>query len=96
MWTSGLIKEQADPIDNYRLLTSRKVTELTCIGRTEIYRLMKEEDFPRPVTLRKRTGHWLESEVKEWIKRRIRARTIPPTLEPSTKTNVNYQSSVGR
>jgi prophage regulatory protein len=50
-----------------RFLSTREVMDVTGMGRTTLWRLEREGEFPRR---RRIVGHrvgWLESEVDEWI-----------------------------
>lgn len=45
----------------------RAVQEATGLGRSTIYRLIKQGRFPKPVhPLNDSTTAWLSSEIKEW------------------------------
>ncbi len=56
-----------------RLLRVKSVLELTGMTESTIYREISRGEFPRPVKLTKRTAAWVESEVAEWITKRIAA-----------------------
>ena len=43
------------------------------LGRSKIYELVADGEFPRPVQLGPRATGWLRSEVEEWIASRPRA-----------------------
>ena len=42
--------------------------------RSRVYQLIEAGEFPKPVKLSQRAVGWLESEVNEWLERRIEAR----------------------
>jgi prophage regulatory protein len=48
------------------LLRIGVVMRLTGLGRSTIYRLMADEQFPTPVRLTRRVVAWRRSEVEEW------------------------------
>jgi prophage regulatory protein len=48
------------------LLRIGAVMRLTGLGRSTIYRLMAEEQFPSPVRLTKRVVAWRRSELEQW------------------------------
>ena len=52
----------------------RRVTEETGLPASTIYRLMSLGDFPRSIPLGGTTVGWVESEVRNWMQERIRAR----------------------
>ena len=55
------------------LLRLAAVMARTGLPRSSIYERMARGDFPRPVSLGKRTVAWLESDVEVWIEARIEA-----------------------
>lgn len=55
----------------YRLLKISEVENLTGKSRTGIY---SDTTFPRPVKIGTRASAWVESEVDEWIAKRIAER----------------------
>lgn len=54
-----------------RILRLPAVIEKTGKPRPSIYRMIKEGVFPKQIKLGERSVGWLESEVDEWIKKRI-------------------------
>ena len=48
------------------------VKNRTGFGRSHIYSLMKQGQFPRQIYLGPNTVAWLESEVSDWMKEQIR------------------------
>ncbi len=46
------------------------VTEVTGVSKSQVYELMKEGKFPRPITLAGNAKGWLSSELEEWIEAR--------------------------
>jgi len=53
---------------NERLIRLPEVQSMTGLNRNLIYEI---EDFPRPVKISTRCSAWVQSEVQEWIKKRI-------------------------
>lgn len=53
------------------LIRLPKVEAATGYKRSTIYRLIKEQKFPAPVSLGARASAWVESEVQDWIAERI-------------------------
>ena len=47
-----------------------EVENLTGLSRSQIYLMMDEDEFPRPVRLGKRAVAWPESKLKEWLESR--------------------------
>ena len=48
------------------------VKKRTGFGRSHIYSLMEQGQFPRQIYLGPNTVAWLESEVSDWMKEQIR------------------------
>ncbi len=58
-----------------RLIRLPEVMNLTGLGRSTIYELMAQGEFPKPVPLGRTSGvAWVESEILQWIWAQIRAR----------------------
>ena len=51
-----------------RLLRLPEVISQTGLNRNSIYQI---EDFPKPIKIGARATAWVQSEVQEWIKKRI-------------------------
>ena len=49
-----------------------KVKQLTGVGRSQIYHLIKQGKFPKQIHIGPKSVAWLDSEVSEWMKERIR------------------------
>lgn len=56
-----------------RLLRRSEVQRLCQIGRSTIYRLIREGLFPAPVRVGPRAVRWPEHELAAWLARRPRA-----------------------
>ena len=57
-----------------RLMRLPGVVQMTGVSRSTIYRWMENGEFPRQVSLGGNTVAWLESDVEDWIHRRISTR----------------------
>ena len=53
-----------------RLLRRRDVEEITGLSRSSIYRLMQEDQFPRPVKVGSSAVRWRESDITAWLESR--------------------------
>jgi len=58
-----------------RILRLPEVVSRTGLPRASIYQQMAQGSFPKPIALSVRSRGWIESEVKDWIEERIRARS---------------------
>ena len=56
------------------LIRRPRVSEKTSLSRSQVYALAKKGLFPKPVKLSEFSVAWIESEVDEWIARRIAER----------------------
>jgi prophage regulatory protein len=50
------------------------VKKIVGLSRSSIYALIKQDDFPKPIHLGGRSVGWLDSEIREWIQKRIASR----------------------
>lgn len=51
----------------------------TGLSRSTIYLRVSQGAFPKPVNLGERAVGWLDSEIQEWLQRRIDARRVGKT-----------------
>ena len=56
-----------------RLLTRQEVQSKCRLGRSSIYRLMRQNRFPIPLVIGLRSVRWLESEIDNYLADRPRA-----------------------
>ncbi|GHC98183.1 helix-turn-helix transcriptional regulator [Novosphingobium pokkalii] len=52
-----------------RLLRIDEVKRRVCLGKTMIYRLIRQQRFPAPYKLSPFAARWSQREVVEWIDR---------------------------
>ena len=57
-----------------RFMRLPEVVQLTGVSRSTIYRWIANGEFPKLIPLGGMTVAWLESDVEDWIHRRIRSR----------------------
>ena len=57
-----------------RLIKINEVMNQTALGRSSVYKYMKEGLFPKPVTQIGKSVAWVESEIQEWILDKIELR----------------------
>ncbi|WP_025563493.1 AlpA family transcriptional regulator [Psychromonas sp. SP041] len=57
-----------------RLIKLTEVMNQTALGRSSVYKYMKEGVFPKPVTQIGKSVAWVEGEVQEWIFDKIEQR----------------------
>lgn len=50
-----------------RILRITEVCEMTSLGKSLIWEMVRDGDFPAPRQLSARRKGWLESEVVEWL-----------------------------
>ena len=51
-----------------RLLKIEQVCELTSLGKSLVWKMVREGDFPLPRQVSQRRRGWLQSEVVEWLR----------------------------
>ena len=54
------------------ILRRRQVEARTGLARSTIYQYIQEGAFPQPVQLGPRAVGWIEAEVSEWIRARLK------------------------
>lgn len=54
-----------------RLLKIAEVERLTSLNRSDIYKRIKNDEFPKNVKTSIRAVAWIESEIEKWIQERI-------------------------
>jgi prophage regulatory protein len=80
--------------ESIRILRRGQVQSLTGLCRSAIYQLISSGQFPRSIPLGPRSVGWIESEISEWIRSRVAARTDPATRAHSTTaTRANQQAA---
>lgn len=67
----GIYKQETIPM---RFLRLKEVIALTGLGRSSIYKFMDENTFPKTVSLGGRAVAWVESEIEEWMEKRLALR----------------------
>src|SRR5688572_49098 len=58
-----------------RMLRLAQVREMTGLGKTKIYELQAEGDFPMRVKITEHSVAWIEDEVQAWLARRVEGST---------------------
>lgn len=70
-----------DPTDGVvRLLRMTAVCERVGLSPSQVYVLIAQGRFPKPVPLSANRVGWVEAEVVAWIAERIAARDKPPSF----------------
>lgn len=64
-------------MSSVRLLRVKGVLDKVPFSRTELYNKLARGEFPAPVKLSARSVAWVESEVDEWIARRVEMSRAP-------------------
>lgn len=52
------------------LISLKQVTEKIGVGKSMIYKMIKDGDFPRPVKIGS-ISRWVEEDVDAWLMKRI-------------------------
>lgn len=56
------------------ILRCPQVQEKTGLCRSTLYKLISDDNFPRPIKLGPRTSGWVLGEVEDWLAERIARR----------------------
>lgn len=54
-----------------RFMKIDEVSAVTTLSETQIYHKMKAGDFPQSISIGANSKVWLESEIQQWIQRKI-------------------------
>jgi prophage regulatory protein len=54
-----------------RILRLKEVSRVTGLGRSYIYQLQAEGQFPHSIKIGVRVVGWLEGEIQEWLNARV-------------------------
>ena len=57
-----------------RFIKIKEVSARTALSRSYLYELCKLGKFPKQIKLSERASAWIESEVEDWIEKRIAER----------------------
>ncbi len=77
---SELSLENPEPTEKpkpQRILRLAQVREVTGLGRSCIYQLQAEKQFPQRIKISVRAVGWIESEVQQWVAKRISQSRAP-------------------
>lgn len=74
MSISGYTKEYCNTPGGERLIPLIAVMARVGLGRTTIYKMVRERNFPAPVKIGQRASRWIETEVVAWQLDQISAR----------------------
>jgi len=65
-----------------RILRLAQVIDITGLGKTKIYELQSDGDFPMRVQITTHSVGWIEEEVQAWLAKRVAASTSLPARRP--------------
>lgn len=54
-----------------QLIKISQVTQLTALSTSSIYRLIREDRFPKPIKLSERASAWRLEDIETWIAARV-------------------------
>jgi prophage regulatory protein len=64
-----------------RFIRLPELRRISGLGKTTIYAMIKEDEFPRPVQIGGKAVGWVESEIIEWANARIAKARLTPTQQ---------------
>lgn len=59
---------------NERFIRLDELISKTGLGRSTIYRMMDNGEFPKPISLTSNKVAWLQSEVNNWMQSKVEQR----------------------
>ena len=78
-----------------KLLTFAQVSEAVALGRSTVYQRIKEETFPRPVSLGPHCVRWRSDEIAAWIDSQIiRADAVQANADRAKKASSARQPKI--
>jgi prophage regulatory protein len=57
-----------------QLIDMKRVTEMTTLSRTTLWRMVRQGRFPRPIKISPNRVAWREYDVVDWVQARSEAR----------------------
>jgi len=84
--TSRLVPA-ASILQGERLLRLRDVLTIVGLSRAHVYNLIKQQVFPRPISLGSNCARWVQSEVQTWVDDSIAAARLTPAQRRSSETD---------
>jgi len=70
VWDETMTKQINETRDSLRAIRFPELHRKVGLGRTQIWRLEKQGDFPKSITLGKNSKGWIESEIDDWLNER--------------------------
>ncbi|WP_366125284.1 helix-turn-helix transcriptional regulator [Acetobacter cerevisiae] len=62
-----MLKITPPPASVGQFLTATEVTQRLKVGKSTLYRKIRNEGFPKPIQMGLRCARWSEDEIKNWI-----------------------------
>jgi len=75
---TALLEFRKDQKMTNKILRLPEVIQRTGLSKSRIYKLMKDDKFPKTILLSDRAVGWIEKELDNWIESKIRLR---PSME---------------
>lgn len=79
-------------LQSERLLRLRDVLTIVGLSRAHVYSLVKQELFPRPISLGSNCARWVHSEVQTWVSTSINTARSEPGPRSSRKAHAPRRS----
>ena len=76
--TAARFVPAANILQGERLLRLRDVLAIVGLSRAHVYNLIKQQAFPRPISLGSNCARWVQSEVQAWVEASIVAARSTP------------------
>lgn len=73
------------------ILRRQQVQKRTGLPRSSLQQLIRQGQFPRPISLSARTVGWLSHEVEAWLRDRVSQRDTHHSLNEDTDDQIHSQ-----
>jgi prophage regulatory protein len=79
-----------------RILRLAQVIDITGLGKTKIYELQSEGNFPMRVQITAHSVGWIEEEVQAWLAKRVAASTSLHARRPHPEVQAAFPVTARR
>lgn len=73
------------------ILRRQQVQQRTGLPRSSLQHLIRQGQFPRPISLSARTVGWLSHEIEAWLRDRVSQRDTDHSLNEDTDDEIQSQ-----
>ena len=70
------MEEKTQEVQAQELIRLPEVMKMTCLSRAGVYKLIKDNKFPRQTKMTPRCSVWIKSEIQDFINEKINMRPV--------------------